>query len=104
MQVRLTSHLHRHTGESGLREVAARLGRSYVACQTRMERLRKKHGHPPGLWTRHGLWTPEEDAVVQSYLDDCPVPDGTWPMVAERLNRTLAAVSQRAYKLRRKSA
>ena len=98
MAARLTSHTERYAGphpKESLAAVAARLGRTLLACQTRRDRLERKAGRR-GLWTTQGLWTPEEDKVVL-------LRDGPDSRIAKVLGRTKDAVRTRRCKLKRLS-
>ena len=106
LAVELTPHTERFAGRSGIREVAARLGKSRVACVSRLYRLMRARGHRPGdQWTTDGLWSPEEDQIILDCMEPSgPVPPGTWPRVAADLGRTTGAVRVRAFNLRRRGA
>ena len=94
----LTPHTERWTGESRLREVARRLGRTGAACQSRLRRLMRRAGHEGGQWTTEGLWTEAEDEVIREAMErDRP----GWAFVASDLGRTAGACKVRAYNLRK---
>lgn len=91
---------HQRTVKGGGRlvAVAAELGRTEVACRSRLQRLMKRAGHDGGQWTPEGLWTPEEDQVIREAMRR---EKPGWAQVAEDLGRrTPRACSQRARNLR----
>ena len=95
----LTPHTERWSGESRLQDVARELGRSEVACRSRLNRLMKRAGHQGGQWTTEGLWTAEEDEVIrEAATHDRP----GWASVAADLGRTPGACVTRAYNLRKR--
>lgn len=108
MAAKLTSHKRRFAGpdpDESFAAVAAKLGRTVSACTCKRRRVEYARGHRTGTqWTKEGLWTAEEDAIVRAHM----APEGervdvwTWPAVAEAIGRTPAATRVRAYNLRRK--
>ena len=95
LAAKLTPHTERFNGpdpKESLTAVAARLGRTAIACSTRRDRLERRAGRR-GLWTTVGLWAPDDDEIVMS---DRPLQP-----VADKLGRTLAAVRTRRCNLRR---
>ena len=91
MALELTPHTDRYRAGGAFAAIAQRLGRTEGACRDRYNRLMKAAGHDGGQWTEEGLWTPEEDAVIRSYMygdESGRVPMGTWPAIAEELDRT----------------
>ena len=106
LATKLTPHTERHTGLSGIGEVAKRLGKSRSACVSRLYKLMRARGHRPGdQWIDDGLWTPREDAVIRDHMGEPGerAPMGTWPVVALHLGRTPGAVRVRASNLRRRA-
>ena len=104
LAIELTPHTERYQGRGAFAVIADRLGRTVQACTDRYRRLMRDGGHVPGQqWTEEGLWTPEEDAVIERVIRDHPerAPFGRWPDVAGVLGRTLGAVRLRAWKHRR---
>ena len=96
LAAKLTPHTERFNGpdpKESLTAVAARLGRTVVACSTRRNRLERRRAGRGGLWTTEGLWTPDEDELAMS---DPPLQH-----VADELGRTVAAVRTRRCNLRR---
>ena len=103
MSLTLTPHDERAHGESEMRKLARRLGRSYAACRNRYQVLKRKAGHVAGPWTNEGLWRDEEDRLIRTTtagFSDC-VPGEVWSMLAEALGRTPGAVRLRHYNLTR---
>ena len=97
LAAKLTPHTERFNGpdpKESLTDVAARLGRTVVACSTRRDRLERRAGRR-GLWTTEGLWTPAQDKIAMS---DPPLEP-----IANKLGRTLAAVRTRRCNLRRRT-
>ena len=99
----LTPHTERWTGESRLRKVARRLGRTETASRSRLYRLMQKAGHEGGQWTTEGLWTEAEDHVIRGEMVK-GIGNADWISVGARLGRTSRACAVRAYNLRKRSA
>ena len=97
----LTPLTERWSGESRLRSVARKLGRSEEACRSRLRRLMKRAGHEGGQWTTEGLWTLEEDEVIWEAMSR---KRPGWAQVAADLGRTRAACATRAYHLSRRDS
>ena len=100
----ITPHDQRAYGKAagGLADVAKKFGKSYCAAVARFHFLRQARGLQ-GLWTRIGLWSEVEDAVIRNHMPELGqrAPNGTWPTIAVHLNRTAGAVRTRACDLRR---
>ena len=96
----LTPHTERWTGESRLRHVAGRLGRTERACCDRLRRLMRRAGHEGGQWTTEGLWTEAEDDVIRGEMAK-GIGNADWIATARVLGRTRAACAVRAYNLRK---
>lgn len=103
LDIRLTPHTERHEGKSAFADIAQQLGVSVQAARDRYDHLMREAGHKGGQWTVEGLWTPEEDAAIQSQIvpGQQRVSNGTWHVVAQRIGRSECAVRVRASKLRR---
>ena len=103
LDIELTAHTRRFAGDGALARVARKLGRTEIACRSRLYHLKREAGHVAGdQWTLDGLWTPEQDRVIREAVGGCSrVPAGTWPDVAARLGRTVGACKVRGSKLRR---
>ena len=91
---RITPHDFRFAGGGDIAALAKTLGKTEAALRCRMVKLRGK----VGLWTRDGLWTEADDAVIRSRMrTDRP----NWREVGARLGRTAAACATRAHALRK---